>query len=238
MEKENILFEQNENKQKKMIINTTSDLLKIPLYILNNSKIQNFSGIYFEEIYQEAIKDEILSETDDSSQNKKINKSPKKESKYNQTLKNINSLNNLINKKKYSGEEEIALTLNQIKKIKFIIQYNTNFGEEVAILGSIPLLGFWKLEGKFKLKWNEGNIWTGEIDMNKDNMKYFEFKFVIIEKNNIKLWENGNNNIFGYEDIIKNVHKNVQKNRIGKYDKYTYEYDKNEKMLILKCNWF
>ena len=69
--------------------------------------------------------------------------------------------------------------------------------------------------------------------MNKDNMKYFEFKFVIIEKNNIKLWENGNNNIFGYEDIIKNV----QKNRIGKYDKYTYEYDKNEKMLTLKCNW-
>ena len=233
MEKENILFEQNENKQEKMIINTTSDLLKIPLYILNNSKIQNFSGIYFEEIYQEAIKDEILSETDDSSQNKNINKSHKKESKYNQTLKNINSLNNLINKKKYSGEEEIALTLNQIKKIKFIIQYNTNFGEEVAILGSIPLLGFWKLEGKFKLKWNEGNIWTGEIDMNKDNMKYFEFKFVIIEKNNIKLWENGNNNIFGYEDIIKNV----QKNRIGKYDKYTYEYDKNEKLLILKCNW-
>lgn len=233
MEKENILFEQNENKQEKMIINTTSDLLKIPLYILNNSKIQNFSGIYFEEIYQEAIKDEILSETDDSSQNKKINKSPKKESKYNQTLKNINSLNNLINKKKYSGEEEIALTLNQIKKIKFIIQYNTNFGEEVAILGSIPLLGFWKLEGKFKLKWNEGNIWTGEINMNKDNMKYFEFKYVIIEKNNIKLWENGNNNIFGYEDIIKNV----QKNRIGKYNKYTYEYDKNEKLLILKCNW-
>ena len=233
MEKENILFEQNENKQEKMIINTTSDLLKIPLYILNNSKIQNFSGIYFEEIYQEAIKDEILSETDDSSQNKKINKSPKKESNSNQKLKNINSLNNLINKKKYSGEEEIALTLNQIKKIKFIIQYNTNFGEELAILGSIPLLGFWKLEGKFKLKWNEGNIWTGEIDMNKDNMKYFEFKFVIIEKNNIKLWENGNNNIFGYEDIIKNV----QKNRIGKYDKYTYEYDKNEKLLILKCNW-
>ena len=103
----------------------------------------------------------------------------------------------------------------------------------MAILGSIPLLGFWKLEGKFKLKWNEGNIWTGEIDMNKDNMKYFEFKFVIIEKNNIKLWENGNNNIFGYEDIIKNV----QKNRIGKYNKYTYEYDKNEKLLILKCNW-
>ena len=233
MEKENILFEQNENKQEKMIINTTSDLLKIPLYILNNSKIQNFSGIYFEEIYQEAIKDEILSETDDSSQNKKINKSPKKESNSNQTLKNINSLNNLIDKKIYSGEEEIALTLNQIKKIKFNIQYNTNFGEEVAILGSIPLLGFWKLEGKFKLKWNEGNIWTGEIDMNKDNMKYFEFKFVIIEKNNIKLWENGNNNIFGYEDIIKNV----QKNRIGKYDKYTYEYDKNEKLLILKCNW-
>ncbi len=233
MEKENILFEQNENKQEKMIINTTSDLLKIPLYILNNSKIQNFSGIYFEEIYQEAIKDEILSETDDSSQNKKINKSPKKESNSNQTLKNINSLNNLIDKKKYSGEAEIALTLNQIKKIKFNIQYNTNFGEEVAILGSIPLLGFWKLEGKFKLKWNEGNIWTGEIDMNKDNMKYFEFKFVIIEKNNIKLWENGNNNIFGYEDIIKNV----QKNRIGKYDKYTYEYDKNEKLLILKCNW-
>ena len=233
MEKENILFEQNENKQEKMIINTTSDLLKIPLYILNNSKIQNFSGIYFEEIYQEAIKDEILSETDDSSQNKKINKSPKKESNSNQTLKNINSLNNLIDKKIYSGEEEIALTLNQIKKIKFNIQYNTNFGEEVAILGSIPLLGFWKLEGKFKLKWNEGNIWTGEIDMNKDNLKYFEFKFVIIEKNNIKLWESGNNNIFDLEDIINNV----QKNRIGKYDKYTYEYDKNEKLLILKCNW-
>ena len=51
----------------------------------------------------------------------------------------------------------------RINKIIFSIIYDTTFGEEVGILGSMPNLGNWNQTGIFYLKWNNGNIWMGEI---------------------------------------------------------------------------
>ena len=42
----------------KLVINSITDLLKLPINKINNSKIENFSGIYFDKIYEEAIKTE------------------------------------------------------------------------------------------------------------------------------------------------------------------------------------
>ncbi len=59
---ENNKIEKNEKKNKKeikddkVIIDNLKDLLKIPFSKLNNTKLSNFSGKYYDEIYQEALR--------------------------------------------------------------------------------------------------------------------------------------------------------------------------------------
>ena len=41
---------------KKVIINNSADLYKLPVDVIKNSKLYNFTGDYFNEIYEEALK--------------------------------------------------------------------------------------------------------------------------------------------------------------------------------------
>ena len=43
-------------EEKKILIETSSDLYKLPLDIIKNTKIYNFKGNYFDELYEEALK--------------------------------------------------------------------------------------------------------------------------------------------------------------------------------------
>ena len=80
-----------------------------------------------------------------------------------------------------------------LKSIVFRIVFDSKFGENVCILGSIPELGLWNLIGALFLKWNEGNIWNGERTIERD-INYFEFKFVVEQNGKIKFWQEGRNN--------------------------------------------
>ena len=95
-----------------------------------------------------------------------------------------------------------------MKKKKMKIKYNSIYGEEVVILGSTAKFGNWNLNKGFHLKWNEGNIWTGEMLFENGDIQNFEFKFVVVEKEKIKYWESGENNIFNHEELINNIRKN------------------------------
>ena len=81
------------------------------------------------------------------------------------------------NKDKKDNSENPIYILN---KIIFSIDYNQLFGEEVGFLGSSPKLGLWKLSEALLLKRNFGNIWTGEINVEVEDLQDFEFKFIII----------------------------------------------------------
>ena len=283
--------------EEKLVINSISDLLKIPINKINNSKIENFTGLYFDKIYEEAIKSETPIEENKSkiiekNIKTKVNKNnpklkaikkniPTKKNnikdnsinkiqnydkiptnkyiennnylKYNEkTNKNdldqkedetqdneldteINDLNNPYSKpnKKVNDIQKKKNSLIPINKIQFSINYNSNYGEEVAILGSLSKLGFWELSAGLPLHWNQGNIWTGEIDIEDEDWQTFEFKFVVVEKGKIKKWESGENNVIDFDGLIKNV----ESNQIGRYNKYKYEYIKNEETLLIKCYW-
>lgn len=97
--------------------------------------------------------------------------------------------------------------------IKFSIKYQTSPGQNIYILGSIPELGKWK-ENKFKLKWNEGHIWKGKLQLPK-HTSHFVFKFVCIsDDNQYKRWEEGPDRIF---------------------DKS--KFDRDEEVIKLDCMW-
>ena len=120
-----------------------------------------------------------------------------------------------------------------LKKIVFVIKYNSSFGEEVGILGSLQILGNWEQKRVFKLKWNSGHIWKGEIFVTNDSVKDFEFKFVILQDNSVKNWENGSNNKFNY-DLLFNQ---IRVKRKGFYSKYDYDYNITNGELVLSCKW-
>ena len=346
----------NNNIKEKIVINSITDLLKIPIHKLNNSNLENISGEYFDKIYQEAINSENKIEKEESlsSSNNIINKKIKKKNIKEKKIKNnanlipnnkrkkkvignkISNNNNFGQKDFYVEEQEIGIpeaegkypkynpnsqkniktnskksekiklqkennkinnpkinkvtpinphqnyninnitpNNNQIdimgqeetpgneenennfyistptpmppednekienlvvfplNKMIFSINYNTFYGEEVCILGSSPKLGIWKLSGALHLKWNKGNVWKGEINIEVDDLQDFEFKFVIVEKGKIKYWESGDNNIVNFTGLI-NAFQNYKK---GKYSKYEYEYNPLEGCLLLKCHW-
>ena len=295
MKKETVPKEPNILIQDKIIINSISDLLKIPINKINNSKIEDFSGIYFNKIYEEAIESESKKEDNKHStpdkiqilnknlkQNEKIVIAPKLKiinknvqiKKENSNIKHYYDEDfeipknkhrkeyNDINEKNLKGKTNIKyddtkdnnsendnnkLSISNpkgdikkrknseipINKIIFSINYNSFFGEEVAILGSLSKLGSWELNGALKLKWSEGNVWIGEINIEDDDWENIEFKFIVIEKGKIKRWEQGENNLINFDELIKNI----LSNKVGRYNKYKYEYNKNEETLSIKCHW-
>ena len=119
----------------------------------------------------------------------------------------------------------------QINKIIFSIRYNTIFGEEIGILGSIPILGNWNQNEIFHLNWNNGNIWTGEINI--ENLSDFEFKFILSSNGNLKKWENGDNNKVNFDKLINEI----KYKKKGYFNKYEYNFEPIKGELLLKCRW-
>ena len=120
-----------------------------------------------------------------------------------------------------------------IRKIIFNIIYNTVFGQEIAISGSSNILGNWDKNRLLFLNWSQGNKWVGEIDLNEDDLEDFEFKFVLCLNKKIICWEPGENNNVYFNDLINEIKEYTN----GKYNKYQYEYDRNNGELLLNCKW-
>ena len=180
---------------------------------------------------------------------KNINKSRKNQkiisfNKYNSD--NINfkmtKLNNnsYINKKpslkgKYPGLKEF-----KIEKIIFQMRYNTQIGEDLAVIGSINELGCWNQVRPLRMNWNDGNIWRATLNYNENTIFDFEYKFIFISRGYIKQWEDGNNRKFilsqikgliiswpGDENIIH------LKNISGQNIDFNY----NDNTLTIICEW-
>jgi hypothetical protein len=222
-------------EENKIVINKMTDLIQIPYSKLIDAKLTDLTGKYYEEIYNEALriekgeyknydKDDLsISDDDDNS----FFEDEKKIEPINTNI-NIHINNNINNKVNY-------ISNNNVRKITFIIIYNTIFGEEVGILGNINIFGNWKKDKIFYLKWHEGNKWIGSINYNDFNIKeVFEYKFVISYHKKVKKWEGGENNKI---DLIK-LYQDLIKNKKGKFNKFKYEYNDKTQELLVYCKWY
>ena len=118
----------------------------------------------------------------------------------------------------------------KINKIIFYIRYDSNYGDNIGILGSIEKLGNWSQDKILYLKWNNGNIWKGEITIDNTIINHFEFKF-INRHDGIIYWEKGFNNVVDLKALIEELR--YQKK--GRYNKYEYSYDINNFEIMLIC---
>jgi len=71
------------------------------------------------------------------------------------------------------------------------IFYETNFGEDLYVLGHIEEMGSWK-KYKCGLLWTEGHIWVTEKPI-ITNEPYFAYKYILLEQGSLKVWETGVN---------------------------------------------
>ena len=156
--------------------------------------------------------------------NEKLNQNNKKENDPNFNFIKYKSDEIKNNKANYIDNKY------KINKIIFYIRYDSNYGDNIGILGSIEKLGNWSQDKILYLKWNNGNIWKGEITIDNTIINNFEFKF-INRHDGIIYWEKGFNNVVDLKALIEELR--YQKK--GRYNKYEYSYDINNFEIMLIC---
>ena len=221
------------NEENKIVIDKVTDLLSIPFTNLNSAKLSDFSGKYYEEIYNQALQIEKGEEYKQTSDEQSI-------SDDNYSLNDEENTNNEETndepsyKVSYNENRYISQNNNNIRKITFQMVYETIFGEEIGILGNLSVLGNWKKDNIFYLKWHEGNKWIGSIDYNDFSSKEgFEFKCVISFNRTVKNWESGDNNKIEFSKLYQDLIRSKR----GKFNKFNYEYNDRSQELIIFCNW-
>ena len=84
--------------------------------------------------------------------------------------------------------------------ITFKVTCKVNFGEILAVSGSLDELGCWK-SFHHTLKWSENNIWVSEEPL-ITNKAHFSYKYIMLGPNkNILNWEQGINRIADMEKL-------------------------------------
>lgn len=177
----------------KINLQKKSDILKYSYSQLKNTKLHNFQGDYFKEIFAEAIKLE-------------------KEEK-----------------------DEII-----VEYIEIEMHYHIEFGQKVVLCGNQIDLGSWNAKKgyniivnfSFNMIWKTGDIWTTKIPFNPN----FEFKFAVLENENLKKWETCENRIFDFKAIKETFLKtNKPKSIIVTNMKVSYNYV--SKIMNVECSW-
>ena len=82
------------------------------------------------------------------------------------------------------------------------MHYETKFGQEIIMVGSVPELSNWNaLKGGVRLTWTEGHIWR--VKFKRSQLpQAFEFKFVIRDGRGVVRWEGNPNHQFNLSDYI------------------------------------
>lgn len=247
----------SDNSKPDIVINDKIDLNQIPLNDIINKNLLNFCGEYFDKLYENARCEELVENNERLSLKRRAlsNYSLKKselfkidEEEYNEinTLKesrNIKSDNIIYCNIKQKEEKLLNLPtkLNlpfKLNKINFEIKFDTFFGQSISIIGSIDKLGNWNEYKALNMNWNEGNIWKANIE--DDNIKCFEYKFIILENGIIKKWEDGINRYFSLTQIKNLFESNLLNGNIIKINnimEQSIEYNYNDYSLTIISEW-
>ena len=65
------------------------------------------------------------------------------------------------------------------RNVVFTIHYKADFGQSIAIIGSMPSIGSWTEFNNSHLKWTHGDKWQIELKIDR----VFQYKYVLLEKN-------------------------------------------------------
>lgn len=75
--------------------------------------------------------------------------------------------------------------------ITFTAHEQVGYGDKLCVVGNEKALGRWKLDKAFELRWSEGDIWEGQVEV-PDDAK-IEYKLVKLKGIGDPEWEDGDN---------------------------------------------
>ena len=245
--KDEFILNNNNKSKKKIDLNSDIDLYKIPIKTLKQSKLSDFNGQLIYNLLTEMLNDNSISTPKSKSRNIIINNKNKLSQKNffrsiytnindNETDSNTYSNNEIIQRFEYIND----IRQLKIEKINFQIKYDTKFGEDLAIIGSIKELGNWQIDKALKMGWNAHNIWKGTLYLDKNNILEFEYKFVVTSGNYVKRWEDGFNRKF---DILKlkalfdSYPGNYTSIHLNDIEGINIDYDFIDNSLTMICFW-
>lgn len=78
------------------------------------------------------------------------------------------------------------------------LQYETQMGEEVCVVGSLEEFGLWQDHRQCRMRWTPKHIWVAE-DIELLNKPYFMYKYVVVKDGRIVKREKGANRIADLE---------------------------------------
>ena len=192
----------------KMNINSEIELYKIPLKALKTAKLSDFNGLFIYQLLIEMMKDSKNLNLNNIKYSNNENNFFSPKTKPRNIVITSNSARNKNRARQTSGyfnysNQNFFINLNpfKIERIFFQIKYDTKFGEDISVIGSIYELGNWESNRALKMSWNDGNIWKGELYSGSNNISEFEYKFILVCGGQIKKWEEGSNRKFNLLQI-------------------------------------
>ena len=249
--------EKKEKLNRDIIINDKLDLNKLSLNDVINENLLNFGGKYFNNLYEKARYEEFMENYENlsikectlfryRSKNNELYQIDEEQyneiKKLNKEKRSIKS-DNSINRTKQKTEKILNEITNlnrsfKLQKINFEIQFNTFIGQSISISGSIDKLGNWNEYKALNMNWTVGNIWKANIEY--DDAKGFEYKFIFMENGNLKKWEDGINRIFSFVQIKNLLEPNLINGNIIKINNVmnqSFEYNYNDYSLTIISEW-
>lgn len=87
--------------------------------------------------------------------------------------------------------DEAAVEEGPKVQVKFVLQKECEFGQGFYVVGNDPLLGNWNPGSAVPMDWEDGHIWS--VDMDLPLGKQFEFKFILTGPDGEVEWQPGPN---------------------------------------------
>ena len=92
-------------------------------------------------------------------------------------------------------QQSQAFYLQDRVQVSFKVNYATEFGESLCIVGETEETGKWSNFERGQMQWTEGNWWKTTLEV--DPKVPFQYKYVVIDqaRKTVKRWESGINRI-------------------------------------------
>jgi hypothetical protein len=91
--------------------------------------------------------------------------------------------------------------LRRVVTATLAVSYKTVLGQQVRVVGNLPVLGGWDPMSAVTLEWTEGHIWVMPVDLEfPSDGTPIEYKYVVTCSGKPHLWEEGDNRILAPED--------------------------------------
>ena len=80
-------------------------------------------------------------------------------------------------------------------RLNFMVNYRTEYGECLALVGETPAIGQWKDFRPGMMRWTAGDWW--QVELTIDARLPFMYKYVVVDHSTMqaKRWEQGMNRI-------------------------------------------